>query len=298
MKKRILTALLALCLLGGVTAAFALEAGDARAVIGADLTPAQRETVYESFGIKRGSVRELFVSNDEERQYLDGFVDSEKIGTRSISCVYIEILPEGSGLDIRTEENITWCTREMFGNALATAGIKDAKVIVASPWAVSGTAALTGIFKAYEDISGETLDEAAKLLGTQELVITAELADEIGKYDAVTIVNELKALLGETETMSDDELREEIRRLAKQYDVGISDEQIEKLISLCRSFEKLSVEELKEKVERAQDTIKRFSKAKEKAADFAEKASGFVEKVKNVFHAVVDFFSGLVKKFS
>jgi uncharacterized protein YpuA (DUF1002 family) len=119
--------------------------------------------------------------------------------------VYVEILPEGEGLQVEVS-NISWCTREMYINALVTAGIEDAKLMVTSPIpGISGTAALTGVFRAYEDMTGEPLDDLAKLAGTQELVITSELADEIGSYDAVTIVNELKLLLPR-QGMTDEEL--------------------------------------------------------------------------------------------
>lgn len=287
--KKILSFVMALCLFAGLCSTFALEAGEARAVIGGDLTEEQATTVYESFGIKRGEAPEIQVTNSEERQYLDGLVDSSVIGTRSISCVYIEILPEGSGLDVSTN-NITWCSKEMYINALVTAGIDDAKVIVSAPWAVSGTAGLTGIYKAYEDISGEELDEIAKLAGTQELVITAELADEIGNYDAVTIVNELKLLLGETKNMTDDQLRAQIREIAAQYNVNITEGQIDQLVSLCRSLENLGDDELKEKVESVQNTIKKLATAQ-------EKANKVVESIKNIFQSIGNFFSNLFSKF-
>ena len=206
--KRIIALVLCFTLLSSFGSAFASKAaeGDARAVIGANLTDEQIASVYGMFGVERGSVTELRVTNEEERSYLEGFVESSLIGTNSISCVYIEILGEGDGLQIETM-NLSWCTKEMFVNALVTAGITDAKIIVAAPFTVSGTAALTGIYKAYEDITGEKIDEAAKLIGTQELVITGELADMIGSYDAVEIVTQLKLILDETENMSDEELR-------------------------------------------------------------------------------------------
>jgi uncharacterized protein YpuA (DUF1002 family) len=153
--------------------------------------------------VKRGDVTEMTITNADERKYLEGYVDESLIGTKSISCVYIEVTDEGSGLDVTTN-NITWCAPEMYVNALATAGITDAKVIVAAPFDVSGTAALTGVYKAYEDITGQKLDENAKLVGTQELGVTADLANEIGSYDSTSIVNELKGILSETKDMSDD----------------------------------------------------------------------------------------------
>ena len=125
-----------------------------RAVLGADLSEDQIALVYQAFGVMRGSVIELKVTNAEERIYLQGYVDPSVIGTRAISSVYVELLSEGSNMDVTTS-NITWCTPEMYISALATAGITDAKVVVAAPFAVSGTAALAGIYKAYEDMTGK-----------------------------------------------------------------------------------------------------------------------------------------------
>lgn len=70
-------------------------------------------------------------------------------------------MPAGSGLDIKTY-NVDFCTEEMYRNVLTTVGITDAKIIVASPSVVSGTAALTGVYKAYESLTGNILSEYAK----------------------------------------------------------------------------------------------------------------------------------------
>lgn len=283
--KKILSILLACCLLAGAVPALAVDAGEARAVIGANLTEEQISAVYSNFGVKRGDVTELRVTNADERKYLEGYVEDSVIGTNSISCVYIEVLEEGEGLDVTTS-NINWCTSQMYVSALATAGITDARIIVAAPFEVSGTAALTGVYMAYEDITGETLDETAKLVSTQELTLTAELAEKIGSYDSVEIVNELKLLLGETKNMTDEQLRREIESIASDLGVSLTDTQISQLISLCRSLEKLNPEQLKEKVESVQNTIAKLGQAK-------ETVSNFFEGVKNVWNSLVDFFKGL-----
>ncbi len=283
--KKLISALLAVCLLAGAVPALAVDAGEARAVIGANLTDEQIADVYKNFGISRGDVTELRVTNADERKYLSGYVDDSVIGTNSISCVYIEVLDEGEGLDVTTS-NINWCTSQMYVSALATAAITDAKIIVAAPFEVSGTAALTGVYMAYEDITGEKLDETAKLVSTQELTLTAELADKIGSYDSVEIVNELKLLLGETRNMTDEQLRAEIVSIASDLGVTLTDTQINQLISLCRSLEKLNPDELKAKVESVQNTIAKLGQAK-------ETVSNFLIGVKNVWNSIVDFFKNI-----
>ena len=280
--KKIFSLLLALLLVAGMAVPAYADVNQSRAVIGADLTDEQVEAVYGMFGIRRGEAIELKMTNAEERTYLEGYVDDSLIGTRSISCVYVELLPAGSGMSVTTS-NINWCTGEMYISALATAGITDANIVVAAPFEVSGTAALSGVYKAYEDMTGKKLDDLAKLVSTQELTVTGELAAQIGAMDSTAIVNELKLMLDVTQTMSDDEIRAEIREIAGRYNVNLTNTQVEQLLSLCRSLEGLDAESLKARVQDVQNTLQKVSDAKTKVV-------GFVQGVKKVVDSVSGFF--------
>ena len=282
--KPALALILALCLLAPLCTA-AADGGTARAVIGADLNEEQTAGVYAAFGVERGSVTELTVTNADEREYLDGLVDSGVLGTHAISCAYVELLPEGSGLEV-TAENVNWCTPEMYVSALATAGITDARVKVAAPFAVSGTAALTGVYLAYEDITGEELSEEAKRVSSQELTVTASLSDSIGSLGSVEIINELKLLLDETRDMTDEELRAEIARIAAEAGVELNGSQVGQLVTLCRALEKLDPDALREKVQSVQETLQSLGAA-------LEKAGGFFQRVMEAVNSVIDFFRGL-----
>lgn len=285
--KKLVSLLLVLGLLGSLGAAAWADNNQSRAVIGANLTDEQVGAVYQMFGVKRGEVIELKVTNQEERQYLEGYVDESVIGTRSISCVYVELLTDGSGMDVTTS-NITWCTPQMYMSALATAGITDAKIIVAAPFEVSGTAALTGVYKAYEDMTGKKLDELAKAVSTQELTVTGQLANEIGSMDSSAIVNDLKLVLNETSNMTDAEISQKITEIAGRYDVTLTEKQIDQLITLCRSMEKLDGDALKARVEQLQQTFQKVSEAKTQAVGFINKVVKVVESIKSFFERVGD----------
>ena len=286
--KKIFSLLLALLLVAGMAVPAYADVNQSRAVIGADLSDEQVEAVYGMFGIRRGDAIELKMTNAEERTYLEGYVDNSLIGTRSISCVYVELLPAGSGMSVTTS-NINWCTGEMYISALATAGITDANIVVAAPFEVSGTAALSGVYKAYEDMTGKKLDDLAKLVSTQELTVTGELAAQIGAMDSTAIVNELKLMLDVTQTMSDDEIRAEIREIASRYNVNLTNTQVEQLLTLCRSLEGLDAESLKARVQDVQNTLQKVSDAKTKVVGFVqgvkkvvESVSGFFDKIKDI----------------
>ena len=290
MKKRIMGLVLAvmLGLSAFAPAALAIEAGQERVIIGANLDDAQRAQIYKDFNLTEGDVTELKVTNDEERAYLEGLVSDSKIGNVALSCVYIKTLEEGKGLHITTN-NINWCSEDMYINALTTAGITDAQVKISAPFAVSGTAALTGLYKAYEDITGEQLDMTAKSVAAEEIVITGNLAEMVGDVDATEMVNQLKLILDQTKDMSDDEVRSEIKSIAKNINVQVTDAQVEQLLSLCRSLEKLDADQLAERVNSFKKTIEGASKAQ-------QTVTKVVQDVKNFFVSVGNFFSKLFSK--
>ena len=84
--------------LGGLQPAAHADADMRRVVVGADLSEEQVNAVYGSFGISRGEVPELRLTNSEEHATMDGFLDAAVIGTKSMSCVFLELLPQGSGI--------------------------------------------------------------------------------------------------------------------------------------------------------------------------------------------------------
>lgn len=271
----------------GLSSALAegIAEGKARVVMGADLDEEQRAQIYRDFSLAEGDIKELTITNQEERAYLEGIAPEDKIGNLALSCVYIRTLEENSGLTI-TLHNINWCSENMYHNVLVTAGITDASVMISAPYPVSGTAALTGIYKAYEDVTGEKLDESAKKAAANELFITGALAETIGSTDATLLVNELKGILDQTQNMTDDEVHKEIHSLAKSLGIQVTDSQIEQLVGLCRELEGLDTQQLQEHLESIAGTV-----------DSAQKTNAFfsaLEKnIQNFFANIGTFFSNL-----
>lgn len=249
MKKRIISLVLALLFsLGAVSTAHAMDEGDWRVVFGADLTAEERQEVLKLFelsdSIDQDPLRVLSVSISEERLYLDGKVPSDKIGSRSISSVFIRAMSKGSGIKVSTI-NINYCTAEMYKNVLNTVGIEDAEIIVAAPRPVSGTAALTGIYKAYESMTGNLISDYIKQAGFEELLTTYDLAEVIGSDEATEVITELKKILDVTQTMGDDEVKECIRTIANDNDVVLTEEQVGQILRLGRTLEGLDVEQIR-----------------------------------------------------
>lgn len=207
--------------------------------LGKDLTNDQRNQILNLFGVK-DDIRIIEVTNAEERKYLGKYVEDKVIGTRSLSCAYVENLKDGSGITVETY-NITWVTKEMFENALVTAGIRDARVKVAAPINVSGTAALTGIIKAFEGATGINISEAEKDAANEELARTGKLGEEIGKEKATELIREIKREIVERNLKNENQIREVVIRIAGELNINLNKQQTDEIVGLMRKISNLNL---------------------------------------------------------
>lgn len=208
--------------------------------LGKDLNGEQRIEMMEVFGVEGDAVI-LEINNAEEREYLEGFISDEKLGTRTISSAYVEILEEGEGIVVQTH-NINWVTPDMYQSALLTAGIKDAKVIAAAPFPVSGTGALTGVIKAFEQATGVEISEEQKKVANEEVVKTSELGDSIGQENATNLINKVKEEVVTKDIKNIEEIQQSVRDIAKNLDIELTDKQVEDISNLMLKISKLEID--------------------------------------------------------
>ena len=149
--------------------------------LGADLSADQRASVLAQMGITEADLASFTVidiTNEMEHQYLGSYMEASVIGTKSLSSVLITPKESGHGIVVTTK-NINYCTTGMYRNALLTAGVSDAEILVAAPSPMSGTAALIGAIKGYEAMTGVTVAEGTLDTAMDELITTGEIAEEI-----------------------------------------------------------------------------------------------------------------------
>jgi uncharacterized protein YpuA (DUF1002 family) len=210
--------------------------------LGEDLTPVQKDRVMEYFKdwTKGKTLHYISVSNEEERKYLEGVVDENLIGSRAISSAYCELLDEGNGIEVQTE-SINAITPFMYANALITAGIEDARVVVAAPVEVSGTAALTGIIKAFEEASGESLKEANKYIAHEEMAQTSDLGKRIGQDQAEILIYEVKKKVAAEDINDAEAIRKIIVETSADLNIKLSERDLDRIIELMQKIQKLDL---------------------------------------------------------
>ncbi|MGI6373329.1 MAG: DUF1002 domain-containing protein [Caldicoprobacterales bacterium] len=282
--KRILSLGMALMLLLLFPLTALADSEDIVVTLGGDLNESQQNEMLKLFGVDRDEVKILTVTIDEERQYLGGLVSDDKIGKRTISSAYVELLEKGEGIEVDTH-NITWVTREMYANALVTAGVENAKVIAAAPFKVSGTGALTGIMKAFEAVTGKELDEEAKEAANEELVTTGELGEVIGKDEAAALIKEIKERIAELKTKDEGEIRKIVIEISANLNINLTDEQIEQIVQLMKKISNLDLN-----VEKIASQIEKIAGSLDDVKKVVTENKGVIKKI---LEAIERFFAWL-----
>lgn len=249
--------------------------------LGADLKSSEKQKVLDLLGVEDTSnYKVIKVTNAEEHEYLDEYLSKSVIGSRALSSVTVEKTGDGSGVDVSTE-NITYCTSGMYRNALVTAGIENADVKVAGPFNISGTAALVGVMKAYEEMTGKKIPEKSKDAATDELITTGEVAENIGSEDAEKLIADVKQKVAEENLTSPSEIKNAIEESANDLNINLSDADREKIQSLMDKISELNlnVDQLKEQAKAIYDKL--------------GGSDGIFDKIGNFFQSIFDWFASL-----
>ena len=261
--------------------------------LGADLSDDQKNIVLSLMGIDPANLANYnvtYVTNAQEHQYLDSYVDSSKIGSKSWSSVVIVKRKKGNGLNISTN-NITYCTVGMYKNALTTAGITDADIIVAGPKPISGTAALVGIFEAYEAMTGEAVQDNVVDAALNELVVTGELEASIqGLTDQEVegFIAYIKSLIAEKGLTDEKSINEAIDEACDKYGVTLSDDERQKIVDLLLKITSLGID-LSGLVDYAASLYNSFKNGGSSSGIMASIGNFFG----NIFSAIGEFFKNL-----
>lgn len=263
--------------------------------LGADLSDDQKNTVLSLMGIDPANLANYnvtYVTNAQEHQYLDSYVDSSKIGSKSWSSVVIVKRKKGNGLNISTN-NITYCTVGMYKNALTTAGITDADIIVAGPKPISGTAALVGIFEAYEAMTGEVVQDNVVDAALNELVVTGELEASIQgltDQEVEEFIAYIKSLIAEKGLTDEKSINEAIDEACDKYGVTLSDDERQKIVDLLLKITSLGID-LSGLVDYAASLYNSFKNGGSSSGIIASIGNFFG----NIFSAIGEFFKNLFK---
>lgn len=277
-----------------------IDASKSIIALGADLSAEQRATVLSLMDVTEADLANyqvITITNDMEHQYLDAYMDASVIGSKSLSSVKITPAESGHGVLVTTK-NINYCTTGMYRNALLTAGVSDADILVVGPTEISGTAALIGAIKGYEAMSGESVSDTTLDTAMNELITTGEIAmEDADSQDIEELIAFVKAKVAAGGLDSDDQIRSAIEEGEDKFGVTLTEDEINQIIAIMQKINQLGLDP-NVLVAQAEDLYSKFGKdflknldtdaiAKEVAKSAA---SGFFAKIGD---AIKGFFAGL-----
>ncbi len=266
--------------------------------LGNDLSDEQLSYVLGEMGISKENLDEyrvIYITNDMEHQYLDAYLDPEVIGSYSLSSVMVKENTEGTGIRVTTK-NINYCTISMYKNALLTAGVENAEVLVVGPFPISGTAALIGAWQAYEEMTGEELSEEAKKAALAEMITIGDITEEVSEEDKETVselIDYIKAeVIAEGLTDAKDIL-EVIEEAQSKFDITLNDEQIKMIQEVMGEISKLDIDP-KKLLEQAGDLYDKYGETVLSEAKAAIDGI-FTDEVKaSLWDSIKSFFRTLI----
>lgn len=260
-------------------------------VYGGNLTDEQKAQTEELLEVTNPDMVDIFtVTGEDLAKYIGGNPNS-----RMFSSAKITIEEEGVGLNVSiiTPDNITEVTSEMYANALLTAGVENATVVVASPVKVTGHSALTGIYKAY-DVGGVELDKERMELANEELNVATDLVKDAGltSEQVSDLITRIKQAIAEQNPASIEDIERIVQEQLSKLEITLSDEDRQLLINLFEKMRNLDID---------------FDQVKNQLNDIASKVQGKIEDIladegfwdnvgsffKKLFEAIGQFFSGL-----
>lgn len=211
--------------------------------LGQDLTPQQLQTVLGLMGIDDISQYSVvYTTNAEEHAALDKYISPALIGTKSLSSVLVKPAEAGHGVVVTTN-NINYCTTNMYRNALITAGVTDADITVVGPTQISGTAALIGALKAYEQMSGKTVSAVALDTSLNELVTTGEITNATGQdAQAEELISYIKAVVATNDLSTEAEIEAAVRKGMVDFNVTLSDAEVKQIVSLMLQIKAMGID--------------------------------------------------------
>jgi uncharacterized protein YpuA (DUF1002 family) len=257
-------------------------------VYGAQLSQSQKEEVRRLLNVTdSGSVKEVTVTGEDLVTYIKGTP-----GANMYSSAKITRKDDGSGISVNmiTPENITEVTSEMYANALLTAGVKDAVVDIASPVKVTGHSALVGIYKAYDQGNGTTLNKDRTEVANEELNLATKIAKDEGidPNKVSQLLTEIKQEIAAQNPATKEDIAKIIDDKLKSLKINLSPEDRQLLIDLFDKMRHLNIN-----FDNVKSQLDNLSKDIKQRIEKAVGDKGFLQKVADFFIKLIDSIKSL-----
>lgn len=277
--------------------------------------PSAKETTSNLLGTKN-SDKTTYVNAEDLNKYLNMQSSNDVLK----SSIRITKTSKGSGLNLTINQDqgqITKVTEDTYKNALMTAGIKDADVIIASSEDVTGESALAGVYKAFA-AQGESIDSNRTQVAQEELSTINEISEENKGQEGFsqsqlnkTVAESKQAVAEKSGNVSVTEITNIVNQKIEDNGLTniINENQVNKIVNVIDSAQKDGIfdgENAKDFIKNSKDYVNDivksddFKNAKKKAEDLGNNIKDklqdeglwdkIVNAIKDIFNSIANLF--------
>lgn len=118
-------------------------------------------------------------------------------------------------------------------------------MLVVGPFPISGTAALIGAWKAYEEMVGTELNDIAKDTALEEMIVTGEITDNVSDEDKEAVselIDYIKVEVIANDLTDSEEIKKVIEKAEQEFDIALASEQKEALLGVMQKISGLDID--------------------------------------------------------
>ena len=110
-----------------------------------------------------------------------------------------------------------------------------------------------------------------------------DVSDILAGMDTAAAAKELRSLLDMTQLMTDEQLRARIIVLAAEYGYSFTEAELDAIISVIRSFEPLTEEELAAKLDQLRSGYMAVEEVRDSLSSLGDRVQAFIQKLVELF---------------
>lgn len=200
------------------------------------------------------------------------------------SCAMVD-LSYNQGINVSVDTSkITVVTPKMYANALKSTGINNGYVVVSSPVAASGEAALAGVLRSYEIAVGTPIPDQAKKAATEQLYTETQIANQTGQNpDQISDLFSNVTDQVQAQNLTDpNKIVVIVNNVASTMNINLSDQQAQQIAnSLANS-------------QNAQASLTDFKNQLQNVSNQASQSGGILEQIMSFIQGILNSLSKLI----
>lgn len=124
------------------------------------------------------------------------------------------------------------------------------------------------------------------LMDAAGIEATESTAEIVAGMNAAEVAKELRSLLDMTQLMTDEQLKAQITSIASAYGYSFTDAELDSIVTILRSFEPLTIDELQTRIEQMREGYMAVEEIRDGLSSLGDRVQAFIQKIIELFRLI------------